>query len=215
MRVFNILSLGGLVLSASLMAQASFAATLGLEAAPEDTLQHSTTNPCIISDINCPHQPAGFAFTDPGSTGSTDSWDEFSPYYTVSQIIAAIGSSSFIVGLDVNQTNARSPQTLDLFEMYVDDSLVDSFIGDDDNVPALANGTGFGDYLLKGFTDLSAFDLASTVRFRAAMSGLNDGPEQLFLVAVPSQIPLPAAGFLLMGALGGMGLLARRRRLQR
>lgn len=42
------------------------------------------------------------------------------------------------------------------------------------------------------------------------MDGVN-APVGLTLTAVAAQIPLPAAGFLMIGALAGLGLVARRR----
>lgn len=183
------------------------AATLSLDGSSPG-IQHSVDSPCIISAINCPGQPAGFGFTN-YSHGGVTNIDLLSPTYLVSQILSVIGSA-FSVALDVNQTNARSPQTLDLFEMYVNGQLVDSYAGSPGNVPVIHNGTGDADYLLSGFTSLAGYGANDTVYFRVKMSSLNDGPEQLFLV--PAAVPVPAAGFLLVGALGGLAALRRKRK---
>lgn len=195
--------LGTLLLGAPL----AQAATLAIDGSSPG-IKQSVDSPCIISAINCPGQPAGFSFTNYASGGVSDI-DLNSPTYTVDQLLNAVGLA-FSVALDVNQTNANSPQTLNLFEMFINNVLVDSYTGSIGNVPVINNGTGDADYLLYGFTSLAGLALTDTVYFHAVMSDLNDGPEQIFLV--PAAVPVPAAGFMLLGAIGGLVALRRKKK---
>src|SRR5215471_12283514 len=87
----------------------------------------SASNPCIIAGTQC-QQPAGFGFNNFTSSGAISSYNMFSTTptanvadgvpgtpYTVSQLLAAVGSS-FNIAIDVNTTNAAG-ETLQLFEV--------------------------------------------------------------------------------------------------
>lgn len=178
--------------------------TISLETAPTKSIQQTSTQPCIISGVNCNND--SFPLTQYSNTGSQTSIDLYSPEYDASTIIALVGTS-FDVGLDVQDTNVA--QSLDLFQMYIDGILVSEYAGPTD-VPSNNPGAGFADYLLTDLPDISG---ASTVQFRAVMSNMNDGPDQFFLVNTVSSVPAPAALPLLLSALAGLGYLGRRRRL--
>jgi hypothetical protein len=193
----------GLLMSVS-AASATTVTPLTLEVTPDGIGTHPGDSPCIISGTNCPGQ-TGLAYTGYKNTGNTTSINKNSPTYTVSQISGVVGTQ-FSVGLDVNQ--AKKAQTLDYFAMSVNGVVLYEYNGSAGNVPKVNNGTGHADYLLTGF-DLTGFAPGDSVIFTAKMSGLNAGAEQFFLV--PAQIPVPAAGILLIGALGSLVWLGRRK----
>ena len=211
---------GGGVAALLMSVSMASAATLDLVSAPDGIGTHPEDTPCIISAINCPGQNGAndLDYTNYVAKGSDTTQDQNSPLYTVGEIFAIVGNM-FSVGVDVNDTTVA--QTLESFTMFVDGVARFVYTGFTDNVPNSNNGTGFADYLLTGF-DLSAFSSSSTVQFNMKMSGLNDGPEQFFLVDAgdapppppppPPPIPIPAAGVLLLSALGGMGLYGRRKK---
>jgi hypothetical protein len=145
--------------------------------------QQTINSPCVIGDPSCSTQnklPAGW----PDATifpANDDTFDGFSPVYQVSQIRAVVGDT-FFVGLDINQNG--DAQTLNLFEMLINGTVVSTFTG-----PALVpptegggNGNGYADYTLTGFS-LAALSATDQVKFHAVMSGLNDGREQFFLIS--------------------------------
>lgn len=190
------------------------AETLSLTAAPDKTYKHTENSPCIISGQSCNKQPDGFDFTKYANGGVT-TVTESSPTYTVGWLLNMF-ASGFSVGIDINEAKGKGAQTLDFFYMLVNGTIVDRYDGSKENVPTTANGEGFADYLLTGFTDLNGYASDATVQFKLKLSGMNDGPESFFLVANPavSAVPLPASALFMMTGLGGMALRRRRQSVQ-
>ena len=172
-------------------------------------LQQVTNSPCVIGDPSC--QNGGFAegILPPGAS----SYDFLSPVYSVSDIRAVVGNN-FWIGVDVNQTDVT--QTLSLFTMSINGSIVDSYNPASATlIPFTAgggNGNGYADYLLRDFSSLAAFAPADTVQFHVVMPIANDGREQFFLIANAVQNPEPMTLSLVGAGLIGFGLAAYRRR---
>jgi hypothetical protein len=171
--------------------------------------QQTTNNPCIIGDPSC--QNGSFAETvfPPGA----NSYDSLSPVYTVANIRSIIGGNTFLVGLDINQTEVV--QTLSLFTMMVNGSDVATYSAS----PATAvpptsgggNGNGYADYVLSGF-NLSSYSATDTVQFHVVMPLVNDGREEYFLISsgTPGTTPEPATFALLGAGLLGFTFLRRK-----
>jgi hypothetical protein len=186
----------------------------------------STSNPCIIAATQC-QQPAGFGFNNFTASGAISAYNMFSTTptanvpdgmqgtpYTVSQIDAVTNNLPFVVAIDVNTTNAAG-ETLQLFEVIVNNVVAFNFVGPAPIGNIANNGNGFGDWSL-GVIDLSSFAQTATVLFHAVWNGASDGGESFFIVgAAPVPIPGPLAGAGLPGlilASGALLALARRRR---
>src|SRR5215469_15102035 len=125
-----------------ILAAAATAATLAMTAAASATPisltltgpiagntvgPQSTSNPCVICATQA-QNPAGFGYNNFTESGAISSYNMYSTTptanvadgvpgtpYTVSQLLAAVGSS-FNIAIDVNTTNAAG-ETLQLFEV--------------------------------------------------------------------------------------------------
>jgi hypothetical protein len=170
--------------------------------------QQTTNNPCVIGDPSCNGSLPMTVFPP-----EVSSYDEFSPVYSVADIMSVIGGSTFLVGVDINQSDVV--QTLSLFTMLVNGSVVATYSADPaTEVPPTVgggNGNGYADYVLSAF-DLSSYGATDTVQFHVVMPLVNSGREEYFLISTgtPPGVPEPAT-FLLFGA-GLLGFAFLRRK---
>ena len=185
------------LLVTSIAAQAN---TLTLNQVLGNLYQQTIQNPCIFSNPSCKN--GTFQTTDLPLGGNVDSYDEFSPIYAGSELLAIMGSDPLRLGIDINEAKGRGPQTLTAFYMLVNGSVVDTFTGTPGNVLATNNGNGYADYLL---TNFSSFNAADTVQFHFVFDDANDGTENVFivkggdagLVPEPSSLVTMAFGLIL------------------
>ena len=190
-------------------------------------------HPCLICGTNQPAQPTGFGYNNFDATGNVSNYlmfstatvggslgqDQLGTGYSLASgafLLALAGNTTFNVGIDVNNTSQA--QTLESFYFLnlTQNTVLASFSPEPGGVPVLApnNGTGFPDYTLTGF-DINRGDIAlgDQIIFFARWSGANDGPESFFLVPVVVPGPMVGAGIPgLLAAMGGLLMLARRRR---
>src|ERR1051325_527762 len=107
----------GALLSMAEMTSAGAVTSLTLENPGLQSYQQTQNSPCIIGDNSC-NDPTGWTHTTEPSGGTPITYDLLSPIYTVQQILNAITTRTFQVGIDVNSTT-KPPATeeLDLFTM--------------------------------------------------------------------------------------------------
>lgn len=193
---------------------------------------------CVICGDNQPQQQADFGYTNFHNTGNVSDLLYFSTNvagggdpgldtvglgyggdFLRAYLLANGGNLQFSIGIDVNDTNnAQVLESFYLLNLTTHTVLsVYSLAPGGTALPTQNNGTGFPDYTLSGFdislgTDIHAGD---QLMFFARLSNANDGPDSFFLVPTQVAVPGPIAGAGIPGlltALGGMWLLARRRR---
>jgi hypothetical protein len=179
--------------------------------------QQTLNSPCIFGDSSC-KQPTPFDFTSIAGGGQLQNFGVptplSSPIYTGQQIFNAIGSFSFLVGIDVNQAMQFSP-TLTYFEEFINGVAVATFgtpgALSGQSLVLTNNGNGFADAIMSGFVAPTAND---TVSFKLSYTGANDGTEQFFLVSTtnpPPTVPEPASlGLLGAGLVGVAGAIRRK-----
>lgn len=139
--------------------------------------------------------------------------------YTLSDATAA----ACFTGNDTNQIDSA----FSLFGMtgWILAQKNDSSTGDQKITftDAPVNGTKSGDWEISGHADKTVITLKAGNGFGAflldqpGLSGLwSTGKDlshaSIYYIGTPSEVPLPAAGLLLLGGLGGLGLAGRRRR---
>lgn len=208
--------------------------TLTLAAVAPDGNQ-PTNNPCLICGTTQPAQPTGFGYNNFQAQGNITDYLMFSTAtvggslgqdvlgtgYSLGSgafLTALGGNTTFSVGIDVNQTNANSPQTLESFYFLnlTQNTVLASYSPGPGGtlLPALSNGTGYPDYMLSGF-DINRGDisLGDQVIFFARWSGANDGAESFFLVADQvAAVPEPATWAMMILGFCGISVMAYRKR---
>lgn len=205
----NLFAAAFVATGAMIAGNAASATILTVSAAPPG-IQQSQQGPCIFGDpsgscdvILSPNPPMG-AETATSIT------------YTVGQIAALVGST-FGVGIDVNEASGASVQILEFFNMEVDTGsgfmVVDTTNQAWELDDSVNNGNGVSDLIIAMF-DLSMFGNDATVRFNVGLSNLSDGREQFLFLDLEdiSEIPIPAAIWLMGAGLAGLGFSARRKK---
>ena len=200
----------------------SFAGTITYVNPAVPSIQQTGNNPCVIGSASC-NNPSGFAYTTvPGGAWTSD----YSPYYTVQQLLDIIHNPAFALGLDLNG-EGNTTQIVTRVAMFKNtannnpagDVLVDDWAGTLETLPLGNNGNGYSDVLFKTFS-LSGLPTTTYIRFYLEMSKENGGAETLFLLGRDGNIittngdvvPEPSTGLMLSSALLGLGAWARRRR---
>ena len=181
----------------------------------------STSNPCVIAGTECKN-PDGFGYNNFTSSGAIHSYDMYSTTpkatvadgvlgtpYTVAQLYSFVGSS-FDVAIDVNTTGAKS-ETLTLFEVLVNGSVLYNYVGPTNIGNINNNGNGFGDWTL-GTISLAGLLPTDQVLFHATWTGAVDGAESFFLVNGTHAIPEPETYAMMLVGFSLLGFVARRRK---
>jgi hypothetical protein len=183
---------------------AAHANTLTLTQVNGNVYQQTEQSPCIFSNPSC-SQPAGWQDTALPTGGAITSYDALSPVYQGSTLLAIMAGGPLILGIDINQASGQPAQTLVLFTMIVNGSVVDTYSGPT-NVPAGNNGNGYADYTL---TNFSSFAANATVQFHFVFNNANDGTENVFVIAggaptvpEPTTVMTLGLGLLLLGFAG-------------
>ena len=196
LETIRVLRLAAAAAMFTLAGAASAATTLILSGPiPDKTVgPQSSSNPCIIAGTTC-QQPAGFGYNNFTQTGNISAYNMYSTTptaavpdgtagtpYTVAQL-TALGSTQFLVAIDVNTTGAAG-ETLLLFEVIIGGVQQYVYTGGATIGNVNNNGNGWADYTL-GTIDLSGYapghhspfpcDLDQCVRWgRVVLPGSHD-----------------------------------------
>jgi len=207
-------SVATLFAAGPLATSAEAATVLALSPATEPGIQQSKQGPCVIGDPSCNANgslPEGW--TNLPTKMNPSSYNNImSPEYLVSNLRDVLMSDLFNVQIDVNQQGNKA-QKLSYFSLSkVGGSVLAEFSSPSGtSIPAINNGNGFSDWYLSGFS-LAGLNGTDKVKFTMSMNVANAGREQFFLQSVPAAVPVPAAGLLMIGGLGGLAAVRRRRK---
>jgi hypothetical protein len=210
-------------LLAANQASAAIALTDPMLVPTDDRVAQTAGEPCFIGDSSCNNDsPTSYTNIGDHINGSDSAWNLSSPDYLVSEVREKIGNY-FYIAIDVNEAaGASDNEYLDYLELWKGthsglesrNTLLYEYKPDSPfqlgNNPGLSNGTGWSDYYFTTLIDISSLLDEDYIHFDAAMSGITNGQEQLFVV--PASVPVPAAAWLFGSGLIGLAGVARRRK---
>ena len=195
----------------------AFANILSIEDPASTSYQQTENSPCVIGNNSCKNGTFSYTLIPNQAT-----YDLLSPVYSYQDLFDIVNSDSFIVGVDVNTAAGQTPETLVNFQFLKVDSNGNLIMVLDETNPmdpiggrqfaVPANGNGFSDALISGFTSISD---GMFYQFRASVIDATNGREQFFLISTetpPPVLPEPAVLMMLGAGLVGLGGIAARRR---
>ena len=225
--------LGALILVIAFCCFATSANAIVITITPNLTLTQSAAigqpaqGACLIGDPSC--ATVNGTVTSASNDGNftllptmgnpTEYLDTYSPFYSVAQVMSALGGfSMFSIGIDINTAPSAGPHELLTFVAEVNGNQQFAYngsvgMGGTPLTPLNNNGTGMSDWQL-GVFDLSSFNPMDQIRFGVDLLNVSPGRDQLFLlegIGGPTPVPEPTSMMLMGLGLVGLGLTRRKK----